>query len=64
MDTRPLDEKNESAHAGIVARIDSSRTEALARADAHAAKLDAVAHDVAFLAGRRKERDHQGGGGA
>ena len=61
---RQLDEKNESAHAGIVARIDSSRTEALARADAHAAKLDAVAHDVAFLAGRRKERDHQGGGGA
>ena len=51
---RHLDAKNEAAHAGIVERIDSSRGEALARADEHARKLDAVAHDVAFLAGRQK----------
>ena len=54
---RHLDAKNEAAHAGIVERIDSSRGEALARADRHAVKLDAIAHDVAFLAGRQQERD-------
>ena len=59
---RHLDAKNEAAHAGIVERIDSSRGEALARADRHAVKLDAIAHDVAFLAGRQKERDHRNGG--
>ena len=59
---RDLDAKNEAAHAGIVERIDSSRGEALARADRHAVKLDAIAHDVAFLAGRQKERDHRNGG--
>ena len=36
---RHLDAKNETAHDGIVAR-----------ADRHAVKLDAIAHDVAFLA--------------
>ena len=61
---RHLDAKNEAAHAGISERIDSSRAEALARADAHARKLDVVAHDVAFLAGRQKERDHRDGGGS
>ena len=61
---RHLDAKNEAAHAGIVERIDSSRGEALARADEHARKLDAVAHDMAFLAGRQKERDHRDGSGA
>ena len=59
---RHLDAKNEAAHAGIVERIDSLRGEALARADRHAVKLDAIARDVAFLAGRQKERDHRNGG--
>ena len=59
---RHLDAKSETAHAGIMERIDSSRAEALARADGHARKLDAIAHDVAFLAGRQKERDHRNGG--
>ena len=48
-----LDAKNAAAHDGIVAR-----------ADRHAVKLDAIAHDVAFLAGRQKERDHWDGSGA
>ena len=48
-----LDAKNAAAHDGIVAR-----------ADRHAVKLDAIAHDVAFLAGRQKERDHRDGSGA
>ena len=56
-EVQALDAKNEVAHAGIVERIDSSRGEALARADRHAVKLDAIAHDVAFLAGRQQERD-------
>ncbi len=56
-----LDTKNEAAHKGIVDRIDSSRAEALARADRHAEKLDAVVRDVAFLAGRQEERDQQAG---
>ena len=50
---RHLDAKNEAAHAGIEARVDRL-----------GGKLDVVAHDVAFLAGRQKERDHQGGGGS
>ena len=48
---RHLDAKNAAAHDGIVAR-----------ADRHAVKLDAIARDVAFLAGRQKERDHRAGG--
>ena len=51
-------------------RIDSSRVEVLARVDrldsnneaAHAGivtRVDALAHDVAFLAGRQKERDQR-----
>lgn len=48
---RHLDSKNEAAHAGIVAR-----------ADRHAAKLDAVARDVAYLAGQQAERDRRDGG--
>ena len=51
-------------------RIDSSRTEVLTRVDrldskneaAHAGivtRVDALAHDVAFLAGRQKERDQR-----
>ena len=56
-EVQALDAKNEAAHAGIAERIDSSRGEALARADRHAVKLDAIAHDVAFLAGRQQERD-------
>ena len=50
--------------------IDSSRTEVLTRVDrldskneaAHAGivtRVDALAHDVAFLAGRQKERDQR-----
>ena len=50
---RQLDVKNEAAHAGIEAR-----------ADRHEAKLDAIAHDVAFLAGRQAERDRRDGGGS
>ena len=51
-------------------RIDFSRTEVLTRVDrldskneaAHAGivtRVDALAHDVAFLAGRQKERDQR-----
>ena len=47
---RHLDTKNEKAHEGIVAR-----------ADRHAAKLDTVARDVAYLAGQQAERDRRDG---
>ena len=50
---RDLDAKNEAAHAGIVARVDRLGEQ-----------LSAVACDVAFLAGRQAERDHDGGGGS
>ena len=63
---RDLDAKNEAAHAGIRERIDASRAEVLGQVQAldakNTAKLDAIARDVAFLAGRQKERDHRDGG--
>ncbi len=59
---RQLDVKNEAAHAAISERIDASRAEVLARTDRHTEKLDAIARDVAFLAGRQAERDHREGG--
>ena len=61
-----LDAKNAAAHAGIRERIDASRAEVLGQVQAldakNTAKLDAIARDVAFLAGRQKERDHRAGG--
>ena len=47
---RALEAKNETGHAGTVTQVDGLRTQ-----------LGAVARDVAFLAGRQKERD-QGNG--
>ena len=61
-EVQALDAKNEAAHAAISERIDASRGEVLTRTDRHAVKLDAIARDVAFLAGRQKERDHRDGG--
>lgn len=58
-----LDSKNEAAHAGIVARVDRLDTKSEAGHAEIGRMLDAVAHDVAFLAGRQKERDHRDSGG-
>ena len=50
---RDAQAKNEKAHDGIVTRVDGLST-----------TLNAVARDVAFLAGRQAERDHRDSGGA
>ena len=42
---------------GLTGRVDG----VAGRVDRLTSKLDVVAHDVAFLAGRQKERDHQDG---
>lgn len=52
--------KNEKAHDGIVTRVDDLST----RVDGLSTTLNAVARDVAFLAGRQAERDHRDSGGA
>ena len=56
--------ENRDAHAGIVERIEGvdqrsqQRDDALARSlDGHRTALEAVARDVAFMAGRQAERD-------
>ena len=59
-----MDAKNEHAHAAITTRVDgvtarvdgvTTQVENLAgRVDRLTAKVDVVAHDVAFLAGRRR----------
>ena len=47
-----LDEKNEKAHAAITENVKTVK-------DDLGAKIDGVARDVAFLAGRQAERDQQ-----
>ena len=62
-----MDAKNEHAHAGITARVDGVTRQVegvTTRVDSLGGKVDVVAHDVAFLAGRQKERDHRDGGGS
>ena len=63
---RSMRKSNEAAHAKTEQRIDSSRAEVLGQVQAHdeknTAKLDAIARDVAFLAGRQAERDQRDGG--
>lgn len=57
---RDAQAKNEKAHDGIVTRVDDLST----RVDGLSTTLNAVARDVAFLAGRQAERDHRDSGGA
>ena len=57
---REAQAKNEKAHDGIVTRVDDLST----RVDGLSTTLNAVARDVAFLAGRQAERDHRDSGGA
>ena len=64
---REAQAKNEKAHDGIVTRVDdlSTRVDGLStRVDGLSTTLNAVARDVAFLAGRQAERDHRDSGGA
>lgn len=64
---RDAQAKNEKAHDGIVTRVDglSTRVDDLStRVDGLSTTLNAVARDVAFLAGRQAERDHRDSGGA
>ena len=48
--------ENRDAHAGIVKRIEGVDTRSQQRDDGHRTALEALARDVAFMAGRQAER--------